>query len=61
MNVKEEHPMSLTLTSTAFENGGEIPSRHTCEGEDVSPALAWTGVPEGDPQPRLDRRRSGRA
>lgn len=39
--------MSLTLTSTAFANGGEIPTLHTCEGEDVSPALAWTGVPDG--------------
>jgi Raf kinase inhibitor-like YbhB/YbcL family protein len=37
--------MSLTLTSSAFAAGGEIPSRFTCEGEDVSPALAWTGVP----------------
>lgn len=37
--------MGLKLTSPAFEHQGEIPSRHTCEGEDVSPALAWTGVP----------------
>jgi len=39
--------MSLQLTSTSFEAGGEIPRRHTCEGEDLSPPLAWTGVPEG--------------
>lgn len=39
--------MSLTFTSTVFEHGGEIPSRYTCEGEDVSPPLAWSGVPEG--------------
>ena len=37
--------MGLKLTSPAFEHQGEIPSRYTCEGEDVSPALAWTGVP----------------
>jgi Raf kinase inhibitor-like YbhB/YbcL family protein len=37
----------LTLTSPAFEDGGAIPKRHTCEGQDVAPALAWTGVPEG--------------
>jgi Raf kinase inhibitor-like YbhB/YbcL family protein len=37
--------MTLTLTSPDFEPHGEIPSRFTCEGEDVSPALAWTGVP----------------
>lgn len=39
--------MSLTLTSTAFTEGGDIPRRHTCEGENVSPDLAWSGVPEG--------------
>ena len=39
--------MTLTLTSTSFENGAEIPRRHTCEGEDLSPPLAWSGAPEG--------------
>ncbi len=39
--------MPLTLTSASFVAGGEIPARHTCEGEDVSPALAWSGAPEG--------------
>jgi Raf kinase inhibitor-like YbhB/YbcL family protein len=38
--------MSLTLTSTAFVDGGEIPTHHTCEGENGSPDLAWSGVPE---------------
>ena len=38
--------MSLVLTSTAFAPGGKIPAQYTCEGRDVSPALAWTGVPE---------------
>jgi len=37
----------LTLTSPDFVHEGEIPSRFTCEGMDVSPALNWTGVPEG--------------
>ena len=41
-----EENMTLTLKSSAFDNGGEIPSRYTCEGEDVSPPLVWTGVPE---------------
>lgn len=38
--------MDLTLTSSAFAEGQEIPRRHTCDGEDSSPPLAWTGVPE---------------
>jgi hypothetical protein len=37
--------MNLQLTSTAFAHGGEIPSKFTCEGQDVSPPLAWSGVP----------------
>lgn len=39
--------MTLMLTSTSFENGAVIPQRHTCEGEDLSPPLAWSGAPEG--------------
>lgn len=39
--------MALTLTSSAFPDGGEIPAQYTCSGRDVSPPLAWTGVPEG--------------
>jgi hypothetical protein len=38
--------MALTLTSPDFEPNGEIPARFTCEGEDLSPALAWRGAPE---------------
>ena len=36
-----------TLSSEAFGHGGQIPRRHTCEGEDLSPPLAWSGLPEG--------------
>ena len=36
----------MKITSTAFEEGGMIPRKYTCDGEDVSPPLAWTGVPE---------------
>lgn len=39
--------MPLTLTSTAFTHGGEIPGKLTCEGADMSPPLAWTGMPPG--------------
>jgi hypothetical protein len=35
------------VTSTAFRDGGPIPRNHTCDGEDVSPPLAWSGVPAG--------------
>jgi Raf kinase inhibitor-like YbhB/YbcL family protein len=39
--------VTLSLSSAAFAHLGEIPAVHTCEGRDVSPALEWTGVPEG--------------
>jgi Raf kinase inhibitor-like YbhB/YbcL family protein len=35
------------LQSSAFEHGGPIPRRHSCEGEDLSPPLAWSGAPKG--------------
>ena len=38
--------MTLTITSTSFTEGGPIPSTYTCEGDDVSPPLTWSGVPE---------------
>jgi Raf kinase inhibitor-like YbhB/YbcL family protein len=37
----------FSLGSPAFPPGGSIPRRHTCEGEDVSPPLRWSGAPEG--------------
>jgi Raf kinase inhibitor-like YbhB/YbcL family protein len=37
----------FALESSAFQNAQPIPSRHSCEGEDVSPPLRWTSVPEG--------------
>jgi Raf kinase inhibitor-like YbhB/YbcL family protein len=38
---------ALTLSSSAFSSGGEIPRDHTCEGSDRSPALEWSGAPQG--------------
>lgn len=38
---------SLNLTSSAFTHGGEIPTKYTCEGEDLSPELSWSGAPSG--------------
>jgi Raf kinase inhibitor-like YbhB/YbcL family protein len=37
----------LVVSSAAFAEGTVIPGRHTCDGENLSPALAWTGVPVG--------------
>lgn len=39
--------MTVTITSPVFSQNGEIPTRHTCDGEDISPALEWSGLPEG--------------
>jgi Raf kinase inhibitor-like YbhB/YbcL family protein len=37
--------MTIELTSTAFEDGGTIPEKHTRLGGNVSPPLAWGGLP----------------
>jgi Raf kinase inhibitor-like YbhB/YbcL family protein len=37
----------FVLQSSVFEHGEPIPRRYTCEGEDLSPPLAWSDVPEG--------------
>jgi len=37
---------SIELTSAAFEDGGTIPTRFTCSGEELSPPLKWSGVPK---------------
>ncbi len=37
----------MQLTSPAFTPNGEIPKRHTCDAENVSPALAWADQPQG--------------
>jgi Raf kinase inhibitor-like YbhB/YbcL family protein len=45
-NPSEVGLMALTITSPAFPPNGAIPNKHTCEGDDVSPALEWSGVPD---------------
>ena len=45
-DAKEVNPM-MKVTSPDFENQGAIPKKFTCDGEDISPALAWSNVPEG--------------
>jgi Raf kinase inhibitor-like YbhB/YbcL family protein len=39
--------MTLTITSAAFADHDEIPGLYTCEGDNHSPPLAWTGMPAG--------------
>lgn len=39
--------IAFRLTSPDFEDGGELPPKFTCDGEDVSPALEWEGAPDG--------------
>jgi Raf kinase inhibitor-like YbhB/YbcL family protein len=39
--------MTLSITSTTFSHREEIPLRHTCDGEDISPALLFSGLPPG--------------
>jgi Raf kinase inhibitor-like YbhB/YbcL family protein len=44
---RKETTMVLHLTTTAFQIGGFIPKEFTCDGPDISPALAWTAPPAG--------------
>ena len=39
--------MAISVSSSAFQEGGMIPAKYTCDGNDVSPPLKWAGVPEG--------------
>ena len=38
---------AMRVTSTAFAEGGAIPTAHTCDGENASPPLTWSGLPDG--------------
>ncbi|HYL09956.1 MAG TPA: YbhB/YbcL family Raf kinase inhibitor-like protein [Candidatus Acidoferrales bacterium] len=40
-------PTAMKLSSTAFEPSGSIPRQFTCDGADLSPALAWSDAPAG--------------
>jgi len=35
----------LTVATSAFADGGAIPRKHTCDGEDLSPPISWSGAP----------------
>ena len=47
--VKKEKgkKMDIEVTSPAFAEGELMPATYTADGEDISPPLEWTGVPEG--------------
>jgi Raf kinase inhibitor-like YbhB/YbcL family protein len=45
--LAQEGKSMMTITSSAFVPKGAIPAHYTCEGRDVSPPLAWHGVPAG--------------
>lgn len=42
-----ETAMKITIESSAFKHNEPIPRKHTGEGEDVSPPLSWSGIPDG--------------
>jgi hypothetical protein len=37
---------TMEITSSAFQHEAEIPKQYTCEGQDISPPLSWSGVPK---------------
>jgi len=39
--------MEIKVTSPVFDEGGMIPSKYTCDGEDISPPIEWDGIPDG--------------
>ncbi len=47
VGAARETPMAFSVTSPAFREGAAIPSKHTCDGADVSPPLAWSAAPAG--------------
>ncbi|MEZ4104176.1 MAG: YbhB/YbcL family Raf kinase inhibitor-like protein [Candidatus Paceibacterota bacterium] len=46
-DINENTLMSLALTSPAFVDGQNIPSKYTCDGENINPELHISGIPEG--------------
>src|SRR5207247_2322921 len=47
MSTEGQMPDQLVLTSPEFKDGGAIPRRFTCDAENVSPPLSWSGAPAG--------------
>lgn len=44
-SVQGQTTVAFAIKSSAFVAGAEIPQRYTCMGDDVSPALEWSGAP----------------
>jgi Raf kinase inhibitor-like YbhB/YbcL family protein len=44
--VNNREKARLTVSSSAFENGGMMPPKYTRQGENVSPPISWSGAPE---------------
>ncbi|MFH0764584.1 MAG: glutaminyl-peptide cyclotransferase [Candidatus Omnitrophota bacterium] len=44
---KEGGPVNIDVISSAFKSGEMIPGKYTCDGEELSPPLSWTGIPAG--------------
>jgi Raf kinase inhibitor-like YbhB/YbcL family protein len=44
---KEADMAGFVLTSPSFAEGGSIPTKYSCDGSDLSPALSWNGAPAG--------------
>jgi len=47
LSEERSRKMTVSVSSAAFEEGGMIPSKYTCDGADTSPPLKWADIPEG--------------
>jgi hypothetical protein len=45
-STEERSKTEMVITSSAFKEGELIPSKYTCDGDDISPQLSWSGAPE---------------
>lgn len=43
--TNQDNTMELRIKSSAFDEGGTIPEEYTCDGENVSPEISWSGTP----------------
>ncbi len=46
-NDKGGNTMEIKITSSTFNEGGMIPPKYACDGEDISPPLKWDSLPDG--------------